>query len=84
MTYDNWKTKDDTPGEEPRDDEQEERELLYASIKRLRTSHDLLLAAAKEAINPESTRWMTVSCYNNLQAAIIAAEEYALQTKGTR
>ncbi len=40
-------------------------------------SHAELLSAAKEAMHPESTRGMTVDCYNKLQIAVAHAEEIA-------
>jgi hypothetical protein len=76
MTYDHWKTT------EPDSDQDswlekaaaDERELLYESIRKLRASHDRLLAAAKEVVDLYQYSGPTQSL-SALRAEIAAAEE---------
>lgn len=80
MTYDHWKTSDDTPGDEQNSTaDYDERELLYDSIKRLRASHDALLDAAKlvQRIShaPFPPDGNAFDAFEALDSAIAAAEE---------
>jgi len=75
-------TEPDLPNEDSQRQE-DERELLYASIRRLRASHDRLLVAAKEALDAWNHPGIMGTVYSmtrssaSLEAAIAAAEELA-------
>jgi hypothetical protein len=85
MTYDHWKTADDTPEDELyQEDEMDELEAVYEKLFRLRASHDQLLAAAKEAADRIEEVWLGAvgefdpyPYLRALRAAIAAAEEFS-------
>jgi hypothetical protein len=85
MTYDHWKSTEPDDGIERPEDQETETALgpaePYAKIRRLRASHDRLLAAAREVLHAweggsgMGTLYSMERAVPSIRAAIAAAEE---------